>query len=210
MQTLRRTTLTLTALASFLLLLIAQLAFAEPLTVDSWNVDQIESHLNIAANAINLGKLNKAMNHINLARGLLVVSQPVAPQCPVVVPQCPSPDQDPVVLSTFQINIPFQWNQSKGPMPISINALKGWALPQPDFTGTVGVSIAVSGTLVALYDQNMAPLLNNQTTNFFWGNWTGYVMLRTPTGQTADIALRAHEPVSDVVGTSNAVTWTVP
>jgi hypothetical protein len=200
----------LTALASFLLLLMAQLAFAEPLTVDSWNVDQIKFHLNIVTNAIDQGKLNRARNHANLALGLLVTQPGLVPQCPVVVPKCPSPDQDPVVLSTFQINIPFQWNQSKGPMPISINALKGWALPQPDFTGTVGVSIAVSGTLVALYDQSMTPLTNNQTTNFFWGNWTGYIMLRTPTGQTADIALHAHEPVSDVVGTSNAVTWTVP
>jgi len=179
------------ALASFLLLFIAQLAFAEPLTVDSQNVDRIEFHLNTATDAINRGNLTKAKNHITWALGLL-------------------PDQLPVVLSTFQINIPFQWSQSKGPMPISINALKGWALPQPDFTGRVGISIAVSGTLVALYDQNMTLLTNNQTTNFFWGNWTGYVVPRTPTGQTADIAVRATDSVSDVVGTSNAVTWSVP
>ena len=189
MHTLRTTTQIIAALASFLVLIIAQSAFAEPLTVDSWSVDRMEFHLNTATDAINRGNLAKAKNHINWALGLL-------------------PDQAPILLFTFQINAPFQWSTAQGPMPITINALAGWSLPQILFTGRLGITMAAYGELVALYDQNMALLSNNQTTNFLNGTWQGYAVLRTSTGQMQDLGLHAFDAVSGVAGNSNAIRWT--
>src|SRR5262245_59433093 len=172
--------LTVLLLASMFVLGTVLPATAEPLIIDSWNVERIQFHLNTAIDALKKPNLLKAQNHINWAMGLL-------------------PSSAPVVVGWFKIVTPFTWDQSSGPMPVQVGAMWDDGTPQPLFTGTVILSLP-GGSIVTLYDQHMVKLPSTQTTNFFSGSWQGYVVLRTPTGSTETIGLRASDPISQVGG----------
>jgi hypothetical protein len=127
-----------------------------------------------------------------------------------IAPATASTTSPPVTVGWFKIVIPYTWHQSNGPMPIQIGAMIDDGNPQPLYKGTVTVGMLAFGRILTLYDSNMNPLPNFQTTAFANGGWYGYVMLQTSTGATQDLGLRAVDPVTQVAGGSNPVTWMVP
>ena len=183
--------LSVTLLAGFLVVGTAIPATAQQLAIDSATVDLIESHLLRALDGLDRMNLSRAYNHITRAMSLL-------------------PDAPPVVVGWFKVVTPFSWSQSSGPMPVTVGAMIDDGTPQALYSGSVVMSMLAYGEIVTLYDQNMVPLTNNQTTRFQYGGWTGYVTLRTSTGLTQDIGLKATDPNSGIAGGGNPIHFSVP
>lgn len=182
--------LTVTLLAGFLVLGIALPTAAQTVPIDSSTVDLIESHLNKALVKLNRLNVLKAQDHINQALNLL----------PSAVSEPPG---------GFVFSMPFEWSQSSGPMPFQVVAMLGDGTPQPSWTGSVVISMLAYGQIVDLYDENMVPLASTLTPRFT-AEWKGYAMLRTSTGQTQDLGLKATDQVTGIAGGSHAVRWFVP
>src|SRR5262249_8539256 len=152
--------LVVTLLAGLLIVGTVVPATAQQLAIDAATVDDIESHLLKALDGINRMNLLRAYNHITRAMNLL-------------------PSAPPVVVGWFKVVTPFSWSQSSGPMPVQVGAMIDDGTPQTLYFGSVVMSMLAYGEIVALYDQNMVPLSNNQTTTFQYGSWSGYATLRT-------------------------------
>ena len=180
-----------TLFAGFLVVGTVVPATAQQLAIDAVTVDEIESHLLKALDGLDRMNLLRAYNHINRAINLL-------------------PSAPPVVVGWFKVVTPFSWCASCGPMPVQVGAMVDDGTPQSLYSGSVVMSMLAYGNIVTLYDQNMVPLANNQTTTFQYGGWSGYATLTTSTGLTQDIGLKATDPITGIAGGGNPIHFSVP